>query len=86
MKQKRLPDLEMVLGLGTTGQIYPEHFEQWRYFKEQWSVEDRIRWKSLLSRIHKKPDGSIALRPPLSEAEKKWANDLVHRAEALDLC
>jgi hypothetical protein len=86
MSQKIRPDLEEILHLGAAGLIYMEHFERWQRFKEQWSVDDRTRWQILFSRIHKKPDGTSELKPPLSDLEKQWAKDLVRRAEALDLC
>jgi hypothetical protein len=86
MNQKIRPDLEEILRLGAAGLIYMEHFERWQRFKEQWTVDDRTRWQLLFNRIHKKPDGTIELKPPLSDLEKQWAKDLVRRAEALDLC
>ena len=86
MSQKIRPDLEELLRLGATGLIYAEHFERWQRFKEQWSLDDRTRWQILFSRIHKKPDGTAELKPPLSDPEKQWAKDLIRRAEALDLC
>jgi hypothetical protein len=86
MNQKIRSNLEEILRLGAAGLIYMEHFERWPRFKEQWSVDDRIRWQILFTRILKKPDGTAELKPPLSHLEKQWANDLVRRGEALDLC
>ena len=86
MSQKIRTDLEEILRLGTVGIINMEHFEQWQRFKKQWSVYDKTRWLILLSRIHKKPDGTAELKPPLSNMEKQWAKDLVRKAKDLDLC
>ncbi len=79
-------DLEEIIRLGASGIINREHFEQWQQFKEQWSESDKIRWQNLFSRIHKKPDGTAELKPPLSNLERQWAKDLVRRAKDLDLC
>jgi hypothetical protein len=86
MSQKIRTDLEEIIRLGADGIINTEHFERWQRFKEQWSVDDRTRWQIFLSRIHKRPDGTAELMPPLSNPEKQWAKDLVRRAKAMDLC
>jgi hypothetical protein len=86
MDQKIRTDLEEIIRLGASGIINREHFKQWQRFKEQWSVYDKIRWLILFGRIHKKPDGTAELKPPLSNLEKQWAKDLVRRAKDLDLC
>jgi hypothetical protein len=86
MSQKIQTDLEEIIRLGAIGIINKEHFERWQLFKKQWSVDDRTRWHLLFSRIHKRPDGTAEITPPLSDMEKQWAKDLVQRAEALDLC
>lgn len=86
MSKKGRPNLEEILRLGAEGLIDVDHFERWLQFKEQWSVEDRTRWQNLLGRMHRKPDGTFELKPPLSQLEKQWSRDLLHRAEELDLC
>lgn len=86
MNPKKRPDPEEILRLGAAGIINMEHFQRWQRFKEQWSEDDRTRWQLLFSRIHKKPDGTAELKPPMSDLEKLWARDLLRRAEALDLC
>jgi hypothetical protein len=86
MSQKIRTDLDDIIRLWTDGIINMEHFERWQRFKEQWSVDDRTRWQNFLSRIHKRPDGTAELKPPLSDLEKQWAKDLVRRAKAMDLC
>jgi hypothetical protein len=86
MDQKIRSDLDSIIRLWTDGIINMEHFERWQRFKEQWSVDDKTRWQNFLSRIHKRPDGTAELKPPLSDLEKQWAKDLVRRAKAMDLC
>ena len=86
MSQKIRTDLEDIIRLGADGIINMEHFKRWQRFKEQWSVDDRARWQIFLSRIHKRPDGTAELKPPLSDLERQWAKDLVRRAKAMDLC
>jgi hypothetical protein len=86
MSQKIRTDLDDIIRLWTDGIINMEHFERWQRFKEQWSVDDKTRWQNFLSRIHKRPDGTAELKPPLSDLEKQWAKDLVRRAKAMDLC
>jgi len=86
VNHKIQPDLEEILSLGSTGRINTEHFERWQRFKEQWSEDDWTHWQILLSRLHKKRDGTAELKPPLSKLEKQWAREFIRRAEALDLC
>jgi hypothetical protein len=86
MSQKIRPDLKEIIHLGAAGHIDLNHFERWQQFKGLWSTEDRALWQTLLSRVHKEPDGTAELYPPLSDDEKVWAKDLLQRAEALSLC
>jgi hypothetical protein len=86
MSQEIRPDLEKILRLGASGIIDKEHFERWQQFKDQWTVDDRIRWQILISRIHKRANGIAELKPFLSDLEKQWAKDLIRRAEAFNLC
>lgn len=86
MSHKIRPDLGQIISSVAMGQIDEDHFERWQRFKGLWSVKDRDRWEDLLSRMHKNPDGTTSLDPPLSAEEKVWAKEFIRRAEALDLC